>query len=173
MQRWSSTTFFQSTISFESQPNLICTTYIMGKRWQDVSSVMCACLTLVLDLSKLFVILLERLTQLLVLCVYVVHPLDLQMQLLRQLQRRHRIYTHTHTHTHTVNTAFSKALKQLINTGSYNISLSSFHLLTHQGPDDLQIRVSASLKCFLQYVLKLVYVPIYQLGMHQMFRLFS
>ncbi len=41
--------------------------------------------------------------------------------------------------------------------------------MTHLDPDNLQIRLSASLKRFIQYALKLVYVPIYQLGMYRMF----
>lgn len=50
------------------------------------------CLTLVFDLCKLFVVVLQCLTEFGVLRLNVVHPLELQLQLLSQLQHRYRIW---------------------------------------------------------------------------------
>lgn len=61
----------------------------------------CVCvdlsLTLVFDLCKLFVIVLQCLSKFGVLCLNVVHPLELQLQLLSQLQHRYRIYQRKNT----------------------------------------------------------------------------
>lgn len=58
-------------------------------------------LTLIFDLCKLFVVVLQCLSQFGVLCLNVVHPLELQLQLLSQLQHRYRIWGET---TRRVNT---------------------------------------------------------------------
>lgn len=49
-------------------------------------------LTLVFNLCKLFVVVLQCLSKFGVLCLNVVHPLELQLQLLSQLQHRYRIW---------------------------------------------------------------------------------
>lgn len=54
-------------------------------------------LTLVFDLCKLFVVVLQCLSKFGVLCLNVVHPLELQLQLLSQLQHRYRIWQRQHT----------------------------------------------------------------------------
>lgn len=53
-------------------------------------------LTLIFDLCKLFVVVLQCLSQFGVLCLNVVHPLELQLQLLSQLQHRYRIWGRQH-----------------------------------------------------------------------------
>lgn len=74
---------------------------------QNVHVRMCPSLTLVFDLCKLFVVVLQCLSKFGVLCLNVVHPLELQLQLLSQLQHRYRIWRRQHTATH-VNTAQRK-----------------------------------------------------------------
>lgn len=66
-------------------------------------------LTLVFNLCELFVVVLQCLSKFGVLCLNVVHPLELQLQLLSQLQHRYRVWGEK---THCVNTLQSRLDKQ-------------------------------------------------------------